>query len=82
MANDELAVLYMVDELTHKWSREVLREWEIKNIQLHASKGLDAVERMFNREVEEDLARRPDSPLLHSMKRDGEQGLVIYKLMT
>ena len=82
MADDEVAILYMIDHLTSKYTREKLPVWQIKSIQLNASQGLDAVERVFDRELEEDMAYNQTSPVLNSIKRDMEEGYTVYRLIS
>jgi len=82
MSDDDTAILYMIDHLTSKYTREVLPVWQIKSIQLNATQGLDSVERVFDREIEEDMAYNPISPVLKSMKRDMEEGLTVFRLIS
>ena len=82
MSDDDNAILYMIDHLTSKWTREVLPAWQIKSMQLNASKGLDAVERVFERELDEDMMYNPKSPVLNEMKKDMESGVRVYRLIS
>ena len=80
--NDEPVVLYMIDRLTKQWSREVLKHWEVNNMKQHTIHGNAVIERMFGKDIEEDLCWHPNSPVVKSMMKDSEHGLIVYKILT